>query len=276
MRQDESMPPYDFGLIVPCYNYAAGLPHALERIAGWKEDRGLRFLLCIVDDGSSDGSQEIAARFQAAHPGWCRLVRLPVNKGKGNAIRRGTDLIAREAPFLLFTDCDLYYGLSVIEDRVLPALQAGADIVILDRSWKRQFHASSMLRKFLSYSFNHLKTILTGVTFEDSQAGLKGFRSDFLRAVLPVARINGFAFDVELLSVALQYRFRVERIPIERQIARGADKTTITARKAARMLWDLLRIARARYSGLYSSAYFSERIRAQVYQVREENGETRA
>lgn len=261
---------HDFGLIIPCYNFAAGLPLSVERIAQWRAEHSLHFVLCLVDDSSTDGTYAVMESLREKYGDWCTIHRTSRNKGKGNAIREGAEKLISSSEFLLFTDCDLYYGLHVIHDRILPALKDGADAVILDRSWNRQFHASSPLRKFLSYSFNHMKTILTGVTLEDSQAGMKGFRTEFLRAVIPVAKINGFAFDVEILSIALQYRFRVERIPIRRLQTGPADESSITLKNAFRMLWDLTRIARARFSGAYSTPYFLNRISSQIYEIRPE------
>ena len=157
---------------------------------------------------------------------------------------------------------------------LLPALHAGADLVILDRSWNRQFHQGSALRRFVSYAFNHVKTVLTGVVFEDSQAGMKGFRTDFLKAVIPVAKINGFAFDVELLSIAVQYRFRVEQIPIRRLASHTPEGSSVTLRNAVRMLLDLSRIARARFSNSYSTPYFEERVARQAYEIVDEETQT--
>jgi len=265
------MSQHDFGLIIPCYNFAAGLPLSLEKIAQWRSAHGLSFVLCLVDDSSTDATPETMAALQQKYGDWCLIHRTNRNKGKGNAIREGASKLADLAPFLVFTDCDLYYGLNIIQERILPALKEGVDAVIVDRSWNRQFHASSALRKFLSYSFNHLKTILTGVTLEDSQAGMKGFRTEFLRAVIPLAKINGFAFDVEILSIALQYRFRVERIPIRHLHKKSADESSVTPKNALRMLWDLSRIARARFSGAYASPFFLERISKQIYEIRDES-----
>jgi glycosyltransferase involved in cell wall biosynthesis len=234
---------------------------------------GLNLVVCLVDDGSPDETPRVMEELRAKHGDWLRTHRTSRNKGKGNAIREGAEKLAGLASFLAFTDCDLYYGLNVIPDRVLPALRAGADVVILDRSWDRQFHAGSTIRRFVSYAFNHVKTVLTGVTVEDSQAGLKGFRTEFLNAVIPVAKINGFAFDVELLSIAQSFRFRVERIPIRRLAKHVPEGSSVTLKNAFRMLWDLSRIARAQYSGAYRTPFFSDRITRQIYEIHDEDKE---
>lgn len=261
---------YEFGLIIPWYQYAAKLPATLEKIAGWRQKHSLNFVLCLVEDNSPEPTSEILENLKTKYGDWCLFHQTGRNKGKGNAIREGATKIQDLTPFLIFTDCDLYYGLDVIKDKILPELRENVDIVILDRSWDSQFHSSSAIRKLLSYSFNHLKTILTGVTFRDSQAGMKGFRTEFLRAVIPVAKINGFAFDVELLSIAQQFRFRVERIPIRRLVSGPADESSVTLLKAFRMIWDLLRIARARYSRAYATPFFLERVTSQLYEIRDE------
>ena len=266
---------FEFGLIVPWFQFADRLPASLEKIAGWRLKHKLNFVLCLVEDCSPDSTPALIESLKAKYGDWCVFHRTSRNKGKGNAIREGAEKIQDHCPFLVFTDCDLYYGLDVIHERILPELRQGADVVILDRSWDKQFHASSALRKFLSYSFNHLKTILTGVTFQDSQAGMKGFRTEFFRGVIPIAKINGFAFDVELLSIALQFRFRVERIPIRRLESGPADESSVTLSNAFRMMWDLSRIARARYSRAYATPFFLERVTRQLYEIKDEKNEAR-
>lgn len=260
---------FEFGLIIPCYNYAPLLPATLQRVAQWRQQSGHRFQLCLVDDGSTDATPLLLEEFRAKNPDWCVTALAERNGGKGAAIRRGAALCDGNTPYLLFTDCDLHYGLSIIQERILPALGEGAEVVILDRSWNRQFHANSPLRKMLSYGFNHLKTILTGVPFEDSQAGMKGFSAPFLRTAAACSQIKGFAFDVELLSIAIQYRFRVDRIPILLANQANDPGTSVTAAKALRMFWDLLRIAGARMAGTYAHPAFLSRIKAQVYEIKQ-------
>jgi glycosyltransferase involved in cell wall biosynthesis len=261
---------FEFGLVVPCYNFEKNLEASLKQILDWRSVHSLHFILCLVDDGSSDETPKIAARFQEKHADWVRFTALPKNSGKGFAVREGTKLLVKLAPFIFFTDCDLYYGLDLIPERMVPMLRDGADIVMLDRSWDKQFHAESLTRKFLSHAFNHLKTILTAVPFEDSQAGMKGFRSEFIEASLPLAKINGFAFDVELLSMALLSRFRVERVPIRLLHEQTKAPSSVNFRRASRMLIDLLRIAKHRFSCSYTCAFFQERISKQMYLIRDQ------
>jgi dolichyl-phosphate beta-glucosyltransferase len=261
------MTTFEIGLVLPCYNYESGLPGSLQRVKEWRQRCGLRIALCIVDDGSSDKSVLVAQEFQAKNPDWCQVVAVGSNRGKGHAIRQGVRALDESIPFIFFTDGDLHYGLNVISDRMLPMLKAGADLVVLDRSWNRQFHAGSSLRKMLSHLFMHLKTVLTGVTLDDSQAGMKGFRGDFIRGAQGLTRIDGFAFDVELLSIAIRHRFRIEQVPILITGASVQEGSSMTPRKALRMLWDLLRIAAGRFSGHYTSDYFHRRISGQVYEI---------
>jgi dolichyl-phosphate beta-glucosyltransferase len=259
---------FDLGLIMPCYNYEAGLRRSLERIAAWRQRSGLRVALCIADDGSTDSSSQIAQEFQLQYPDWCFLQLGEANRGKGYAVREGSRRLDTNIPYLFFTDTDLHYGLDVISDRMLPALNAGADVVLLDRSWNKQFHAQSLLRKLLSYSFIHLKTILAGVPLEDSQAGMKGFRGDFFRTAVSIARVNGFAFDVEILSLAIQYRCRIDQIPIRIRGEHEVEGSSMTPRKAVRMFWDLLVVGARRFAGRYQSEEFNRRISAQIYEIK--------
>ena len=264
------MSQYDFSLIIPCYNFSAGIQKTLDRVLDWKNNKSLNFFLCLVDDGSTDDTLKFLQRFQKENPAWCKIHEIKINKGKGNAIREAAKICAPMAKYTIFTDCDLYYGLHIIHERILPSLKNDADLVMLDRSWSKQFHSSSMIRKFLSHCFTHLKTILTAVPFEDSQAGLKGFTSEFISSTIPITKVNGFAFDVEILSIAILFRYRVERIPILLNSDQPPEKTSITATKAVKMLLDLFHIAISRYSGAYYSKSFENRIHKSIYEIKKE------
>lgn len=259
---------FDFILIVPCYSYAKGIEGSFKQIEKWREKNLLNCLVCFVDDGSIDNTKEILTNLCGGRS-WARLLSYSDNRGKGYAIRYAVEKVSAEAPICIFTDCDLYYGLDVIQDKIIPALNTGNDIAILDRSWSRQFHTSSGFRRLLSKGFNHLKTLLTSVTFKDSQAGLKGFRSDAIRGLLPMLKINGFAFDVELLSLATLYRLRVIQIPIRDTARNVTSGTSITFGGAVGMFLDLLRIAWGRYFGTYRSEELQKKIEREVYTLRD-------
>lgn len=200
------------GLIIPCYNFSSGIEKTCERVKAWREKQSSDWTVYVVDDGSSDDTPARIKAFAEANP-WCRLLTHERNKGKGAAVQTGFKAASPLCEAIIFTDCDLHYGLDIIGERFLPALTEN-DIVILDRSWTTAPRAGSLLRRLTSFLFNRFVSVLTGVNFRDTQAGLKGFRTKTCASIFERCRLPGFTFDVEVLSIALYYRLRIQQIPI--------------------------------------------------------------
>src|SRR5215472_4202281 len=91
-------------VVVPAYNESARLPATLLRLRDYLDAAGEPYQVIVVDDGSSDGTAEVA---DAMRPDWPQLCvqRLPQNMGKGAAVRAG--MLAASGDPRLFTDADL-------------------------------------------------------------------------------------------------------------------------------------------------------------------------
>jgi dolichyl-phosphate beta-glucosyltransferase len=85
--------------------------------------------------------------------------------------------------------------------------------------------------------------------FFDTQCGLKGFRGDVAEHLFAAARLNRFAFDVELLYLALVHRLDIKRIPV--RLRRNATSSVRLVRDSSRMLLDVLRIKGYQLRGDY-------------------------
>jgi glycosyltransferase involved in cell wall biosynthesis len=144
------------------------------------------------------------------------------NRGKGAAVRTG--LLAARTPIGLFSDADL--STPLVETPKLIDLIAHGDLDIaigsraLDRSligvhqpWRREQGGRV---------FNLLVRLATGLPFWDTQCGFKAFRLETCRPILEAARIEGFAFDVELLYLAHRAGLRIREIPVRWNHAEGS------------------------------------------------------
>jgi glycosyltransferase involved in cell wall biosynthesis len=108
-------------IVLPCYNEAPNVADAVRAAIGAAEAHAADFEVIVVDDGSSDGTAQIAARLADADRR-VRVVVHPSNRGYGGAVRTG--LRAAQMPWVLLTDADLQFDLRELRSFVPLAREA--------------------------------------------------------------------------------------------------------------------------------------------------------
>ena len=206
--------------------------------------------IVVVDDGSGDATAD-----QATGAGADLVVRLPTNRGKGAAVRAG--VLAATGSAIVFTDADLSYPPSQVL-RVLARIENGWDVVVGSRQHadSETIVASSRLRDLTGRLFNRTTALVLTRRFADTQCGLKGFHHDAGHRIFEAARVDGFAFDVELLWLAGHFGLAIEEIPVE--LANAEGSTVRLNVDPVKMVRDLWRIRRWVASGAYGPAAASE------------------
>lgn len=205
--------------ILPVYNAESFLAGTLLAVHAWLASRPEAWELILVDDASSDGTRAIVEAFLKNHPGEAIIrVRFTANRGKGFAIRAGLGLA--RGMYAVFTDCDLAYPVENT-GRILRALESGADAAIACRvlpastyMMSPSFFSYLYTRHLMGRLFNWLCRVVTVPRLLDTQAGLKGFRSEVVRPLLGHLSMDGFSFDVELLRALVDRRARIVEVPV--------------------------------------------------------------
>jgi dolichyl-phosphate beta-glucosyltransferase len=237
----------DLSVIIPAYNEERRLPATLESVYLFLSQSGHTFEILVVDDGSLDGTCDVVQEFASHHDG-LRLVSYAPNQGKGCAVRTG--MLAARGDYLLMNDAD---GSSPIEevDKLLDALKGGADVAIGSRAKvdpgvvvKAQLH-----RKYIGNTFNLIvqKLLLPGI--QDTQCGFKLFKRDVAQDIFAVVRLNGYAFDVELLYIAKLRNYKIAELAINWTNTEGSKVNVLT--DSPRMLAEVLRITLGAWTGSY-------------------------
>jgi putative flippase GtrA len=237
-RRDRPPPPgaVRLSLVVPAYEESEGIADTIARIEAalghLRSDGG--FELVVVDDGSVDDTAE-----QAERAGADVVVRQHPNQGKGAAVRAGVR--AASGRTVAFTDADLSYSPDQVL-RLLDAVESGWDVVVGSRrhTETRTLVANGRLREVGGRVINLLTSIVLLGQYRDTQCGLKAFRSDVASLLFSRARIDGFAFDVELFHLVERYRLSLLEVPVE--VANSTRSTVRVARDATRLVRDLFRI----------------------------------
>lgn len=237
--------PLRLSVVIPSYHEQPTIAETIRRVrvelADVAADGGLEIV--VVDDGSGDGTAS-AARAGGAD----LVVALPVNRGKGAAVRAG--VLASHGRTVAFTDADLAYAPAQIA-RLLQQVEAGWDVVVGSR-----FHEDTTtitrarrLRELGGRAINLATFAVLKGRHQDTQAGLKAFRSDVARVLFTHGHVEGFAFDVELFHLAERYGFSLTEVPV--QVENSDSSTVRVARDAVALLADLVRIRRDAARGRY-------------------------
>jgi dolichol-phosphate mannosyltransferase len=235
-------------LILPTYNEAENLEKivraalvVLERAA----PQGHRIL--VVDDGSPDGTGDIADRL-ASELDAVEVLHRTLREGLGPAYLAGfAHALGNGAAFVLEMDADFSHDPDDLA-RLLAAAE-DADLVLGSRyvagggvsDW-------GLVRRLVSRGGSWYARIVLGLPVHDLTGGFKCFRREVLEAIdLPTIRSRGYAFQVELTHRALKAGFRVVELPIVfRDRQHGTSKMTWRIAGEAAILVPQLRFARRR------------------------------
>jgi dolichyl-phosphate beta-glucosyltransferase len=188
-------------VVVPCYNEARRLDaraFATFRSTGhWVE-----FL--FVNDGSTDDTREVLERIRCASPDTVRVLDLPRNQGKAEAVRAGMlAALETDAEFVGFWDADLATPLEALprfldtlDERPSVDAVLGSRVKLLGRTIERY-----AWRHYLGRVFATLVSQLLRLAVYDTQCGAKVFRTNAtLRTVLVDPFRTSWLFDVEILA----------------------------------------------------------------------------
>src|SRR6185295_4289935 len=105
------------------------------------------------------------------------------------------------------------------------------------------------LRVLSGKTLSVLTSVTLGLPFRDSQCGLKAFRADVAHRLFALRTIDGFGFDFEILTAALENGYRVQRFPV--RLTHNDDSRIQLVRDSLRMARDLWRVRQKLQAGLY-------------------------
>lgn len=211
-----------FSFVIPCYNEQSRIGHTLRVTLEYLASNAPDSELIVVNDGSTDETGTIAREALSQAKVATRLLEDFPNRGKGAAVRSG--LLAGQKPIGLFSDADLSTPVTETPKLVEPIANGEVDVAFGSRALDRQLIGTHQpwWREQAGRIFNLLVRVATGLPFWDTQCGFKAFRLDVCRPILESARIDGFAFDVELLYLAQHAGLRMREIPVRWNHAEGS------------------------------------------------------
>jgi glycosyltransferase involved in cell wall biosynthesis len=211
MKQTEvyAMKKSAVSVILPAYNEGMALQRNVKRLEGMLERLLVDFEIIISEDGSTDGTGEIAKRLEGDR---IKVLRNGTRLGKGAAIKRAAG--HSRGDIVIFMDADLASNPAHVRELVR-LMEGGADMVIGSRYLKESKASRSAIRFIASKSFNWLVRHILGSRLSDHQCGFKAFRKDMVLPVIDEVEDERWFWDTELLVRAQKKGLRIEEIPIE-------------------------------------------------------------
>ncbi|MDR0901534.1 MAG: glycosyltransferase [Opitutaceae bacterium] len=228
-------------IVIPVYNETPRLAASMARLSVALGTLGEPHEVLLVVEASPDGSLALAREIAAQHPGWRAIDNGPQH-GKGHAVRSG---IRRAlGGIVCYMDADLSTDPAAIPQMLaLFARHPETALVIGDRRHpqSRVLAAQPRARVRLSLVFNRcVRLLFPGIQTRDTQCGFKAFRASAAAGIFAAQRIDGFAFDVEVLVLASRLGCKLLAMPVDWS---DAPHSTVRAlRHGSRMALDLLRL----------------------------------
>jgi len=200
-------------VIVPAYNEEKRLPNTLKDINQYLSKQNYSYEIIVVSDGSKDRTVEVVndLKLKIAN---LRLIDFKENYGKGFGVKQG--MLQAKGEFRLFTDADNSTSINQVE-KMWSEFEKGYDIVIGSRDVKGAIldPPQPFFRRFLGEAFGFLTNLIVGTWgIYDTQCGFKGFTKKATKSIFPKCKINRFAFDPEILTIAKNLGYKIKEIPV--------------------------------------------------------------
>jgi dolichyl-phosphate beta-glucosyltransferase len=199
-------------LILPAFDEVNSIKATLEDICRYFASRGIDYQIIVAADGT-DGTRELVADMAETN----RALRVIGNEqrlGKGKGIRDAIRIA--DGRFIGYADADNKVPMDDF-DKIRPHLDAGYDLVIGSRALEQSKveRSQPLYRQVGSKGFHLFMQTVVGLPgIHDSQCGFKFFTSAAARRIFGMQRIDGYMFDVEILSLAIRLGYRIREVPI--------------------------------------------------------------
>jgi dolichyl-phosphate beta-glucosyltransferase len=227
-------------VVIPAFNERARIEACVGGIASWLSGNpgGWGWEVLIVDDGSTDGTKAAAERAAENASLPVKVLRNEVNRGKGRAVRTG--VLASTGDPILISDVDLSTPLT--EWVKLAGHLPTHPIAVGSRALRQDLvrRKQPLYRRALGRGGNLLVRLLAVPGIHDTQCGFKLFQGDVARELFRMARVDGFAYDMEVLYLARRKGIPIAEVPV--LWFNSPESKVSLVRDTLPTLWDLLRL----------------------------------
>ncbi len=201
-----------FSIIMPVFNEAECIQNGINEVVRTFQDFGCAWEIIVFDDGSTDDTYQKAIDLKEKYPEKLIVKRNFKNIGKGHALKRAIRYATGDYIVFLDVDMDLhpkqiqtFYDILKLDD---------ADVVIGCKQHPKSIISYPLMRKIMSLGYYMFIRILFNLPCRDTQTGIKLFKSEALKAVIPNLLVKEFAFDLELLVNIQRLGYKIAEAPV--------------------------------------------------------------
>ncbi|HEY0908467.1 MAG TPA: dolichyl-phosphate beta-glucosyltransferase [Candidatus Paceibacterota bacterium] len=234
-------------IIIPAYKEEGRIGPTLLSIEEYFKDKSYTYEVIIVNDGSPDRLASVVEEHMKRHKN-VRFIDNPVNRGKGYAVKCG--MFEARGDYALFMDADNSVSISHL-DAFLAEVSKGSDVVIgsieVGNAVKKE--NNGFYRRFLSRISKAPVRLLATPGIYDTQRGFKLFSRKAMRIIFPKQTVDRFAFDIEILVIAISNGLRLKELPV---IFNNPVGSTVRLSAYVRSLVDLVQIRIKKALGAYA------------------------
>lgn len=220
-------------IVVPVYNEAGFIGEALPRLISEVEDVGVDYVIKIVENGSTDGTAEVAKRAAGSFPVDVNSIPTP---DYGAAMRDG--FLEAKGEWIVNFDIDYFSGSFL---KQLLEQPEEVDLVIGSKRDPLSDDRRPLVRRMATKVFNLLLRSVLGSRVSDTH-GMKGFRRSLVADIGPQVVSTKDLFDTELVVRAERAGYRIVEVPVVVEEIRTAKSSLI--KRAPRTVAGLFRIRR--------------------------------
>jgi glycosyltransferase involved in cell wall biosynthesis len=198
-------------VVIPVLNEAHVLKKSVGTLLSFlRSSLHYSWQIVIVDNGSTDGTQNVAKELVATHPE-VKLLRL-LQKGRGRALRHAW--LRSNADMVCYMDVDLSTNLDHIPELLDAIAQDGYDIATGSRLMLESRTTRSLKREIISRIYNVLVKAVLFTRFSDAQCGFKALSRKAVEEIVPQIKDQAWFFDTEMLVLAEKQGYRIKDLPV--------------------------------------------------------------
>lgn len=224
-------------VVLPAYNESKRLLEAVETVKEYLENTDYDYELIIAEDGSTDGTEKVAADLSEKNSSVQHL-HSEERLGRGKALRKAFEY--SEGEVIAYMDVDLSTHIKHLRELIDSIAVEGYDIATGSRLMKESKTERPAKRDIASKGYNFLIRLLLGSKLKDHQCGFKAFKRDVILELANEVSDNHWFWDTEVLVLAQRRGYRVKEFPVEWE--HGGDTKVSMGKDVAYMGSQILRL----------------------------------